>query len=67
MIVEPRIAAPFLERAAAEQLRDQLTADGYTVSLEEAFGDARADLIARAAKAYPPPPPPAPEPKSEFE
>jgi hypothetical protein len=28
---------------------------------------ARADLLARAAKAYPPPPPPAPEPKSEFE
>lgn len=47
MIVEPRIAAPFLERAAAEQLRDQLTADGYTVSLEEAFGSERADLIAR--------------------
>ncbi|MNR96981.1 hypothetical protein D3C72_281440 [compost metagenome] len=47
MIVEPRIAAPFLERAAAEQLRDQLTADGYTVSLEEVFGGARADLIAR--------------------
>ncbi|MBU1383537.1 MAG: hypothetical protein KKG14_14780 [Alphaproteobacteria bacterium] len=47
MIVEPRIAAPFLERAAAEQLRDQLTADGYAVSMEEAFGDGRADLIAR--------------------
>ncbi|MGE3309712.1 MAG: hypothetical protein AB7O66_07060 [Limisphaerales bacterium] len=28
---------------------------------------ARADLLARTAKAYPPPPPPAPEPKSEFE
>ncbi len=28
---------------------------------------ARADLIERAAKAFPPPPPPPPEPKSEFE
>jgi hypothetical protein len=28
---------------------------------------AREDLLARAAKAYPPPPPPAPEPQSEFE
>lgn len=28
---------------------------------------ARADLLARAAKAYPPPPPPEPEPVSEFE
>lgn len=50
MIIEPKRAAPFLERAAAEQLRDQLTADGYEVVMEAMLGDARADIIARKGR-----------------
>jgi hypothetical protein len=42
-------------------------ATALTVKQWQDPAKARADLLARAAKAYPPPPPPAPEPKSAFE